>query len=194
MLAPAISAVRSPAGPMISVIGLHKSFGEKEVLRGIDLEIGRGESLMLVGGSGAGKSVFIKHLIGLLQTRRGPRGGRRRRSHPRLTGGRTRAAKKIRDDLSRGRTLRLDDRRRQPGSVGCPPTRDANGKLELPSTAIDTVADLPRSLSRANNHRGTEDSLPPAEKPQITQIDADGVDGFGRIAACVNCPENFSDS
>jgi phospholipid/cholesterol/gamma-HCH transport system ATP-binding protein len=52
---------------MISVIGLSKSFGEKEVLRGVDLEIARGESLMLVGGSGAGKSVFIKHLIGLLQ-------------------------------------------------------------------------------------------------------------------------------
>lgn len=58
---------RRPAEPMISVIGLTKSFGDKEVLRGIDLEIGRGESLMLVGGSGAGKSVFIKHLIGLLQ-------------------------------------------------------------------------------------------------------------------------------
>jgi phospholipid/cholesterol/gamma-HCH transport system ATP-binding protein len=52
---------------MISVIGLTKSFGEKKVLNGIDLEIGRGESLMLVGGSGAGKSVLIKHLIGLLQ-------------------------------------------------------------------------------------------------------------------------------
>ena len=54
-------------GPMISVIGLYKAFGEKKVLNGVDLEIGRGESLMLVGGSGAGKSVFIKHLIGLLQ-------------------------------------------------------------------------------------------------------------------------------
>jgi phospholipid/cholesterol/gamma-HCH transport system ATP-binding protein len=53
--------------PMISVIGLYKSFGDKKVLNGIDLEVGRGESLMLVGGSGAGKSVFIKHLIGLLQ-------------------------------------------------------------------------------------------------------------------------------
>ena len=67
MSSPQISAARSLADPMISVIGLYKSFGEKEVLRGIDLEIGRGESLMLVGGSGAGKSVFIKHLIGLLQ-------------------------------------------------------------------------------------------------------------------------------
>ena len=63
----ATPAVQHPADPMISVIGLYKSFGEKEVLRGVDLEIARGESLMLVGGSGAGKSVFIKHLIGLLQ-------------------------------------------------------------------------------------------------------------------------------
>ena len=53
--------------PMISVIGLHKSFGDKDVLNGMDLEVMRGESLVLVGGSGAGKSVFIKHLIGLLQ-------------------------------------------------------------------------------------------------------------------------------
>jgi phospholipid/cholesterol/gamma-HCH transport system ATP-binding protein len=63
----ALSAARDLSDPMISVIGLHKSFGDKRVLNGIDLEVGRGESLMLVGGSGAGKSVFIKHLIGLLQ-------------------------------------------------------------------------------------------------------------------------------
>ena len=53
--------------PMISVIGLHKSFGDKLVLNGVNLEVARGESMVLVGGSGAGKSVFIKHLIGLLQ-------------------------------------------------------------------------------------------------------------------------------
>jgi phospholipid/cholesterol/gamma-HCH transport system ATP-binding protein len=58
---------RDTAEPLISVIGLYKSFGDKKVLNGIDLDIARGESLMLVGGSGAGKSVFIKHLIGLLQ-------------------------------------------------------------------------------------------------------------------------------
>ncbi len=52
--------------PKIVVIGLVKSFGDKAVLRGIDLEIMPGESLVLVGGSGAGKSVFLKHLIGLL--------------------------------------------------------------------------------------------------------------------------------
>ena len=55
------------APPMISVIGLHKSFGDKKVLRGIEIDVLRGESFVIVGGSGAGKSVFIKHLIGLLQ-------------------------------------------------------------------------------------------------------------------------------
>ncbi len=59
--------VQSAASPMISVIGLYKSFGHNKVLNGINLEVMRGESLTLVGGSGAGKSVFIKHLIGLLQ-------------------------------------------------------------------------------------------------------------------------------
>lgn len=60
-------AFQQPKEPIISVIGLHKSFGEKKVLRGIDLEVIRGESLVVAGGSGAGKSVFLKHLIGLLQ-------------------------------------------------------------------------------------------------------------------------------
>ncbi|MEJ2190474.1 MAG: ATP-binding cassette domain-containing protein, partial [Acidobacteriota bacterium] len=60
----------SPPGvsePMISVIGLSKSFADNEVLKGVDLEVLRGESLVIVGGSGAGKSVLLKHLIGLLQ-------------------------------------------------------------------------------------------------------------------------------
>jgi phospholipid/cholesterol/gamma-HCH transport system ATP-binding protein len=67
MATQATSAARDLSDPMISVIGLYKSFGDKKVLNGIDLEVGRGESLMIVGGSGVGKSVFIKHLIGLLQ-------------------------------------------------------------------------------------------------------------------------------
>ncbi len=67
MAGAATTQVREPAEPMISVIGLYKAFGEKKVLNGVDLEVARGESLMLVGGSGAGKSVLIKHLIGLLQ-------------------------------------------------------------------------------------------------------------------------------
>jgi phospholipid/cholesterol/gamma-HCH transport system ATP-binding protein len=54
------------AEPKISVIGLVKSFGAKRVLDGIDLDVMPGESVVVVGGSGAGKTVFLKHLIGLL--------------------------------------------------------------------------------------------------------------------------------
>lgn len=45
--------------------GVHKRFGDKAVLRGVDLAIGRGETVVVLGGSGTGKSVLIKHTIGL---------------------------------------------------------------------------------------------------------------------------------
>lgn len=51
---------------MIYVEGLHKSFGDKKVLDGVDLHCVKGESMVIIGGSGTGKSVLIKHLIGLL--------------------------------------------------------------------------------------------------------------------------------
>ena len=50
---------------------LYKSFGPNRVLRGIDLSIARGEIFTLLGGSGAGKSVMLKHMIGLLRADRG---------------------------------------------------------------------------------------------------------------------------
>ena len=46
---------------------IRKRFGRKRVLRGIDLQIFRGETLGLLGGSGSGKSVLLKHIIGLLK-------------------------------------------------------------------------------------------------------------------------------
>jgi phospholipid/cholesterol/gamma-HCH transport system ATP-binding protein len=55
------------APPKIAIRGLHKRFGEKVVLDGVDLDIARGESLVVIGGSGSGKSVLIKTIIGLLQ-------------------------------------------------------------------------------------------------------------------------------
>ncbi len=57
--------------PKISVVDLHKAFGSKRVLEGIDLDIASGESLAVVGGSGTGKTVLLKHLIGLLKPDRG---------------------------------------------------------------------------------------------------------------------------
>ena len=53
--------------PKIAVTGLHKSFGAKKVLRGVDLSVGIGESLVVIGGSGSGKSVLIKCILGLLR-------------------------------------------------------------------------------------------------------------------------------
>jgi phospholipid/cholesterol/gamma-HCH transport system ATP-binding protein len=51
----------------VSVEGLHKAFGGQQVLQGVDLNIARGESMVVIGGSGSGKSVLIKHIIGLLE-------------------------------------------------------------------------------------------------------------------------------
>ena len=47
--------------------GIKKSFGDQVVLRGVDLDIRRGEVLVLLGGSRGGKSVLMKHMVGLLQ-------------------------------------------------------------------------------------------------------------------------------
>lgn len=49
----------------IRFVDLHRSFGEKKVLRGVTLEIRRGETVVVVGGSGTGKSVLLRHTIGL---------------------------------------------------------------------------------------------------------------------------------
>ena len=54
------------AVPKISVRGLKMSFGPKLVLDGIDLDVGMGESLVVIGGSGTGKSVLVKCILGLL--------------------------------------------------------------------------------------------------------------------------------
>ena len=52
---------------MIRVQGLFKRFGEQAVLRGLDLDIATGEIMVVIGRSGGGKSVLLKHLIGLLR-------------------------------------------------------------------------------------------------------------------------------
>ena len=52
---------------MIAVRDLAKKIGTQEILRGVDLEVARGETLAIIGRSGGGKSVLLKHLIGLMQ-------------------------------------------------------------------------------------------------------------------------------
>jgi len=52
---------------MIRIVDLHKSFGAKKVLQGVNLEVGVGETTVIIGQSGSGKSVLLKHIIGMLR-------------------------------------------------------------------------------------------------------------------------------
>jgi phospholipid/cholesterol/gamma-HCH transport system ATP-binding protein len=56
---------------MIEVRNLYKSLAGQPVLNGIDIDIKEGEILTILGGSGVGKSVFLKNIIGLLKPDRG---------------------------------------------------------------------------------------------------------------------------
>ena len=56
---------------MIAVRALAKTIGQQEILRGIDLEVATGETLAIIGRSGGGKSVLLKHLVGLMQPSEG---------------------------------------------------------------------------------------------------------------------------
>jgi phospholipid/cholesterol/gamma-HCH transport system ATP-binding protein len=55
------------SSPTIAVRSLKKKIGQQEILRGVDLEICTGETLALIGRSGGGKSVLLKHMIGLME-------------------------------------------------------------------------------------------------------------------------------
>ncbi len=56
---------------MIRIVDLHKSFGQNKVLQGVNLRLKPGETLVIIGQSGCGKSVLLKHIIGLLKPDRG---------------------------------------------------------------------------------------------------------------------------
>ena len=56
---------------VIEIKGIHKGFGEREILKGVDIQVNRGEVMVLLGGSGTGKSVSIRHIIGLLKPDQG---------------------------------------------------------------------------------------------------------------------------
>jgi phospholipid/cholesterol/gamma-HCH transport system ATP-binding protein len=60
-----LSAINSSS--MIAVRALAKKIGQQEILRGVDLEVGTGETLAIIGRSGGGKSVLLKHLVGLME-------------------------------------------------------------------------------------------------------------------------------
>ena len=53
--------------PKIELKGVSKAFGSNEVLRRVDLKVAKGESMVIIGGSGTGKSVTLKCILGLIR-------------------------------------------------------------------------------------------------------------------------------
>lgn len=62
-----VSGDARSSSAMIEVRALAKQIGAQEILRGLDLRVARGETLVIIGRSGGGKSVLLKHLVGLMQ-------------------------------------------------------------------------------------------------------------------------------
>ncbi|RKY34756.1 MAG: ABC transporter ATP-binding protein, partial [Candidatus Omnitrophota bacterium] len=56
---------------MIEIKNVYKSFDSQYVLKGVDLKINKGETLVIIGRSGCGKSVLLKHIIGILEPDKG---------------------------------------------------------------------------------------------------------------------------
>jgi len=62
-----MSSPETQATPLVRLVGVEKKLGRQKVLRGVDLEIREGERMVIIGRSGGGKSVLLKHIIGLMQ-------------------------------------------------------------------------------------------------------------------------------
>ena len=61
------STPETPAAPLVRLVGVEKKLGRQKVLRGVNLDIRQGEKMVIIGRSGGGKSVLLKHIIGLMQ-------------------------------------------------------------------------------------------------------------------------------
>jgi phospholipid/cholesterol/gamma-HCH transport system ATP-binding protein len=61
------STPENHAEPLVRLVGVEKRLGRQKVLRGVDLEIRQGEKMVIIGRSGGGKSVLLKHIIALMQ-------------------------------------------------------------------------------------------------------------------------------
>jgi phospholipid/cholesterol/gamma-HCH transport system ATP-binding protein len=62
-----MSSPKTQAAFLVRLVGVEKTLGRQKVLRGVDLEIRQGERMVIIGRSGGGKSVLLKHIIGLMQ-------------------------------------------------------------------------------------------------------------------------------
>src|ERR1700735_4456394 len=57
--------------PLVRIVGVERKLGRKQVLRGVNLEVREGERMVIIGRSGGGKSVLLKHIIALMQPDKG---------------------------------------------------------------------------------------------------------------------------
>ena len=57
--------------PLLQLAGVEKTFGKNQVLHGVDIDVARGQSLVIIGGSGSGKSVMLKNALGLMTPDKG---------------------------------------------------------------------------------------------------------------------------
>jgi polar amino acid transport system ATP-binding protein len=64
-------SIDTTSQPLVSLRDLHLSFGSNQVLKGIDLDVQRGQAVSIIGPSGSGKSTILRCITGLLQTQRG---------------------------------------------------------------------------------------------------------------------------
>ncbi|MDT0137871.1 amino acid ABC transporter ATP-binding protein [Acidovorax sp. PRC11] len=70
-LAPAADTVTPAAAPLVHLQDVHLSFGDNAVLKGIDVQVRRGEAVSIIGPSGSGKSTVLRCITGLLRPQRG---------------------------------------------------------------------------------------------------------------------------
>ncbi|WP_150991458.1 amino acid ABC transporter ATP-binding protein [Cupriavidus basilensis] len=68
---PVLSVVPEPAAPLVALKDVHLAFGGNPVLKGIDLEVRRGQAVSIIGPSGSGKSTILRCLTGLLEPQQG---------------------------------------------------------------------------------------------------------------------------
>ena len=68
------------AAPLMKAAGVDAGYGTMQVLWGVDLDVRAGETVLLLGANGAGKTTFLKSLVGLIEARHGQHHARRRRT------------------------------------------------------------------------------------------------------------------
>ncbi|MCD2424436.1 ATP-binding cassette domain-containing protein [Niabella pedocola] len=146
---------------VISIRGLYKSFGSNHVLRGVDLDLHRGENIVVLGRSGTGKSVLIKVIVGLLYPDAGtvrvleqevPELGAHALRNLRLKVGFCFQHGALYDSMTVGENLAFPLKRNEPGMT----RKERDKRIEMVLEAIGlshTIHQMPAELSGGQRKR-----------------------------------------